>query len=420
MGLTWQRGSYPRFTPAALPLPTVSTRVSSTRARPLAVLACGALFVSGCATFDDSAANQTYSPAPELTPQAGPQPELPEAGGRPSPGADAGATPKPVPPPQGCTDYNPAVIETCLDTVSTVAALPSDGSTVGALAGERRSGRVLQVAPNTEPIELGKLDVDATGDGGLTGVAISPTYSEDQLVFAYVTTPSDNRVVRLAKGQPPKPVLTGIPKGATGNAGALTGDGKGSLLVATGDGGNAAAAADPNSLAGKVLRIDATGRPAADNPNAGSAVYSSGLSSPGGLCKAADGSRVWVTDRKPDKDVLYRVEAGTAMSTPTWTWPDRPGVGGCSDWADVLMVSTSATAGMQNLPVGKDGTVSGKPTASGNGQDGPAFGKLAGMDMLAPDMAVAGTVNKDGGQPVSSDDRVVLIVRQKGGGEGRD
>jgi len=400
----------------------VRTRLLRTRAWPLAVAASGALLLTSCARFDDTASEQTWSPAPELTPQAGPQPELPEAGGaRPGPPPGSQESRQEVPPPQGCTDFDPAVVETCLDTVSTVAALPGDGSSVGALAGERRSGRVLQVAPQTDPIELATLNVDAGGDGGLTGLALSPSYAEDQLVFAYITTAEDNRVVRFAQGQVPKPVLTGIPKGSTGNGGVLASDGKGALLVATGDAGNAAAAADPASLAGKVLRIDGTGQAAKGNPTEGSAVYSSGLHSPGGLCKSQDGARLWVTDRAPGRDVLFRLEPGRPLASPAWTWPDRPGVAGCSDWTDVIMVAASTAGNIQNLPVAEDGSVTGKPAISADGENGPTFGKLAGMDMITPELGVAGTINKDGGKPVSSDDRVVLFVRQQGGpGNGKD
>jgi hypothetical protein len=43
------------------------------------------------------------------------------------------------------------------------------------------------------------------------------------------------------------------------------------------------------------------------------------------------------------------------------------------------------------------------------------------MSMISPGLAVAGTINKDGGKPVSSDDRVVLIARSpSGGGSGKD
>ena len=87
-------------------------------------------------------------------------------------------------------------------------------------------------------------------------IVMSPTYSQDRLMYAYVSTPTDNRVIRIADGDIPKPILTGIPKGATGNMGALIFTSPTTLVVHTGDAGNPAQAADPGSLAGKVLRIE--------------------------------------------------------------------------------------------------------------------------------------------------------------------
>jgi glucose/arabinose dehydrogenase len=392
---------------------------------PLALLAGAALVLSGCAKFDDSAAGQTYSPAPELTPQQGPQPSLPEVGGEGPGGSRSPAPPTQtsVPPPQGCKDFDRMVIATCLDTVDAVAAIPGDGSSPSAFAGERRSGRIVQVTQGVDPAEFATLQVDASGDGGLTGLALSPTFGEDQLLFAYVTTPSDNRVVRIAKGQPPKPVLTGIPKGPTGNHGALVDDGRDALLVATGDAGNAAAAADPASLAGKVLRIDTSGGPAEGNPTAGSAVLASGLQAPGGLCRSDDGARLWVTDREADKDAVYRVQPG-ALTVPSWTWPDRPGATGCADFGTGLAVAMAVAGQMQDLPLGSDGSVGGKPVVRLDGTQGPdrkTFGRLAGVDMVNPQLAVVGTANKDGGKPISSDDRVFVLAPDRAAGQsGKD
>ncbi|MFJ1763368.1 PQQ-dependent sugar dehydrogenase [Amycolatopsis sp. NPDC088138] len=397
------------------------------RSALLAILACGALLPASCARFDDTAAGQTFSPAPVASPESPPEVQGPGADsggdGRQSRPGQPSAT---IPPPQGCKDFDETVIATCLDTVAAVAGLPGDGSTPSALAGERKSGRVMLATAGKDATEFAKLDVQADGDGGLTGLALSPSYVEDQLVFAYVTTAADNRVVRFAKGQAPKPVLTGIPKGATGNRGTLATDNRGALLVATGDAGNPNAAADPASLAGKVLRIDTSGKAAAGNPS-GALAVAAGLHAPGGLCASADGGRVWVTDRLADKDALYRVQAGRPLTAPAWTWTDKPGVAGCADFVDAngsVSVGTSLAGNLQNLPVTADGAVSGKPTISLDGKTGKppvTYGRLAGISMINPQMAVAGTVNKDGGSPVSSDDRVVLITPStSGGGNGKD
>lgn len=383
---------------------------------PWLLVAC-AILLSGCARFDDRAAGETFGPQPNLSAPAGPLPQLPEIDGSSGTGVPAPGVPRSsIPPPQGCADYDPAVIATCLDTVSAVAALPGDAAKPRALAAERKTGRVMEVAAGGVATQLAALSVDAVGDGGLTGLALSPTYTEDQLVFAYITTATDNRVVRFTQGQQPKPILTGIPKGATGNRGALLSDGR-ALLVATGDGGNPAAAADPNSLAGKVLRIDTSG-----NPAAGSRVFAAGLHSPGGLCKSANGSRLWVTDRAADHDALYRVQAGAPLTIPAWTWPDKPGVAGCLDAGQAIMVGMSGAGNLQSVPIAVDGSVSGRPEVILDGKNGPGYGRLAGLDPLDTKYAVAGTVNRDGGQPVSSDDRVVIIQIQPStsGGAGKD
>jgi glucose/arabinose dehydrogenase len=321
-----------------------------------------------------------------------------------------------VPPPKGCTDYNPAVIATCLNQVSAVAVLPGTANDPVGLAAERTTGRILRVHKGDNPAVVTTLQVDATGDGGLTGLALSPTYPEDQLVFAYVTTPTDNRVVMIAPGDAPKPVVTGIPRGTTDNRGVLAVDHKGSLLVATGDAGDPAAAADPNSLAGKVLRIDVNGQPASGDPNPGSPVIASGLVDPGGVCSTADGSRAWITDRTPTEDMLYRLQGNQiGLGAPAWTWPDKPGVAGCAAFGNGLMVATSTAGNVQNLSLNSDGSFTSKPTITLQGNQG--FGRLAGMDLLSSTTVMAGTVNRsDGGKPGSSDDRVIVIQRQPAGG----
>ncbi|MGH3432266.1 MAG: PQQ-dependent sugar dehydrogenase [Thermocrispum sp.] len=386
-----------------------------------AVTVCG-LVLTGCAQFDDSASDGEFRAAPELTPQRGPQPDLPEApGGSEGPGGavpGADGRPEEIPPPDGCKDHDPAVLGTCLDTVVAVAALPPVNGQPAALAAEQGTGRVLRVVKGRKPASFARLDVSAGGDGGLTGLALSPSYDEDGLVFGYVTTGSDNRVVRFAKGQKPKAVLTGIPKGRSGNRGALAVDGAGALLVATGDAGDAKAADNPGSLAGKVLRIDTSGKAADGNPKTGSRVLASGLHTPGGICAAADGERVWVTDRGPQADTIYLVERGKPLGTPVWSWNDKPGVAGCADAADGVSVAMSTDPGLHGLEVDDRGSVKGKPSVSFDEKSG--YGRLGGLNVYTQGLAVAGTVNKDGGDPVSSDDRVVLLPLNPAGGNDKD
>jgi glucose/arabinose dehydrogenase len=388
------------------------------------VLALGAVavLVSGCADFSDEAAPTNWQPAPTFTPEVAPQPQLPgESNGQGSQGNGGNGgqqDPASVPPPDGCKDFHQEVIATCLDPVTAVAMLPGTESDPVGLAAERTSGTIVRVQSGQAPQTVATLPVDASTDGGLTGLALSPTYAQDQLIFAYVTTPTDNRIVRIAPGDTPKPILTGIPRGSKDNRGVLALDHKGALLVATGDAGNPAAASDPNSLAGKVLRIDVNGSPAPGNPNPNSVVVASGLTDPGGVCSSADGSRDWVTDRAKAQDVLYRLTIGKPLGSPAWSWPDKPGVAGCVSFPNSVMVATSTAGNAQSLSLNADGSFAGSPQVSLNGAAG--YGRLGGLDLIGNSAALAGTVNKDGGAPVSSDDRVVLIFGASGPGGGQD
>jgi glucose/arabinose dehydrogenase len=363
--------------------------------------------LSGCVSFAEQPPPPSWTSQPQLEPEAGPDSG---SGGSGTGGRDGGGgngdrqPPTSIPPPQGCKDFHPAVIGTCMDTLGAVAPFPNSDPPAGLVA-ERKSGRVMQVRAGEDPAAVTTLPVDATTDGGLTGLALSPSYDEDQLVYAYITTATDNRLVRFTAGDSPKAVLTGIPRGSTGNRGTLMLDRAGALLLATGDAGNPALAADPKSLAGKLLRLDVLGKAAPGNPDPSSPVIAAGLHSPGGLCLGSDG-KPWVTDRAA-QDAIYRVEPGKALGNPAWSWPDKPGVAGCVVSPTVLMVATSTTGNLQNLPLNPEGVVTGKPTVGLADKDG--FGRLGGMAVVNATIALAGTVNKDGGTPVSSDDRAVLI-----------
>ena len=147
------------------------------------------------------------------------------------------------------------------------------------------------------------IPVDPTGDGGLMDIVLSPTYSQDRLMYAYVSTPTDNRVIRIADGDIPKPILTGIPKGATGNMGALIFTSPTTLVVLTGDAGNPAQAADPASLAGKVLRIE---QPTTVD-QAPQTTALSGMGAGGGMCIDPSDGSLYITDRTPTADRLQRI-----------------------------------------------------------------------------------------------------------------
>lgn len=367
------------------------------------------LLLVACAQFPEPSATG-FQANPPLG--AGPEP-TPQVPGDPTPpgGSTGGAPPSATSsaPPGPCEDPDPAVVATCLGTTAGVAVLPDGAS---ALVAERRTGRLLQVAPDTDPVVVDTVAVDGGADGGLLDVALSPSWAEDQLLFLYVTTPTDNRVVRLSPGDSPKPVLTGIPRGPSGNAGSLAFDATGDLLVATGSAGSATAAADPSSLAGKLLRVDPAGAAAPDNPTPGSPVLAVGVAAPGGVCTDATTGTSWVTDRTTGGDRLRAVVPGKGLGPEVWTWPDRPGVGGCAAVGGRVAVALSSGSALYVLTTSPENAVVGAPEVQAQG----TYGRLLGADVGPDGLVWVGTTNADGGTPVATDDRVVRI--QPSGGAG--
>lgn len=354
------------------------------------VLASGLL--AGCARFDDSASSP-FTPEPTFDgADIGPSEEQPPT-----------STTRPSGP---CIDPDPAVVATCLDPTAGLVALAD-----GALVAERRTGRILKVVPEQPAVEIASIPVDGSGDGGLSDIALSPTYGEDGLLYAYITTGSDNRVVRIAPGGPPKEILTGIPKGATGNRGALEFSTPERLMVLTGNAGNPGAADAPGSLAGKLLALD--------DPRSGGGVQPqtllSGIGAAGDVCRDST-EGVWITDRTVTEDRLQRL-GPDGVAVLAWTWPDRPGVSGCAATADGVAIALTEGKALA-LAAADPATraVTTAPTVFAQDKYGKLNGATAG-----PDGAVwVGTVNKDGGQPTPNDDRVVRIPPPAGGDGGPD
>jgi glucose/arabinose dehydrogenase len=194
------------------------------------------------------------------------------------------------------------VVATKLTAPVGLSLLP-DGT---ALVGERTTGRIVRVHPRAgEPVPTVRTlhGLDTSGDGGLLDLAVSPTFSEDGLIYAYVTTKTDNRVVDFTLHGPVTPVFTGIPKGRTGNTGRIVFGTDGDLYIGTGDAGHPALAVDPHSLAGKVLRVNAIGDTPSGNPVRTSPVWTSGHRIVNGLCTV------------PQTRWLLEVEAGTARTS---------------------------------------------------------------------------------------------------------
>lgn len=276
-----------------------------------------------------------------------------------------------------------------------------------ALVAERLTGAVKEVAVNAEPKVKVVIPVDPSGDGGLMDIVLSPTYSQDRLMYAYISTPTDNRVIRIADGDVPKDILTGIPKGVTGNLGALIFTSPTTLVVLTGDAGNPATAADRTSLAGKVLRIEQPTTVGQAPPT----TALTGMGSGGGLCIDPTDGSLYIADRTPTADRLQRITKDSTVST-VWTWPDKPGVGGCAAMDGTVLVNLINTT--QTVAVrlaAASGVVTGEPEVVRKDTHGHVWALR-----MSPDGNVWGaTINKTAGDAQKLDDVVFPLFPQGGG-----
>lgn len=166
-------------------------------------------------------------------------------------------------------------------------------------------------------------EVVATGEGGLLGLVADPT--NERVLFAYRTTARGNEVVRFDyDGERISNLATivgGIPAAASHNGGQLAFGPDGYLYIGTGDAEVANRAQDPGSLAGKILRVDKTGRAAPGNPFT-NRVWSMGHRNVQGMGWDSMG-RMWATEFGADAwDELNLIEPGR-----NYGWPIVEGAG---------------------------------------------------------------------------------------------
>jgi glucose/arabinose dehydrogenase len=281
-----------------------------------------------------------------------------------------------------------------------------------ALVGERTTGRILRVQPRPgQPVQTVRTltGLSTTGDGGLLDLALSPNYAEDNLIFAYVTTPTDNRVVDFTLTGPVTPVLTGIPRGATGNTGRIAFGPDGELFVGTGDAGVPANVDDQHSLAGKILRVTSIGRPAPGNPVAGSPIVLSGPHEVDGLCTDADGTVLLETESRPGAatDLVNELDPGAIRHVGAPPAASR-GIGGCAIESGVLYVASRDGHDLLGAPL--DTTANIATISKWTSYLVNRYGRLRTV-VAAPDGALwLTTSNRDGkGSPVADDERVLRI-----------
>jgi glucose/arabinose dehydrogenase len=187
------------------------------------------------------------------------------------------------------------------------------------------------------------------GEGGLMGVAFSPTWngSSDQEVFFMHTSGDGNRIAKMSftgtalSGY--TAIVTGIRKNRYHNGGRIRFGPDGYLYATTGDAQQSSLAQDQNSLNGKVLRVTKTGAAAPGNPF-GTRVYSYGHRNPQGLAWDAAG-RLWSSELgNSSQDELNLILPGR-----NYGWPTCEGscnVSGMTNPKQTWSVSSASPSGL--------------------------------------------------------------------------
>lgn len=296
-----------------------------------------------------------------------------------------------------------------------------------AIVTERDSKRVLLVDPDGgDPVVAGTIDEAAPqGEAGLLGVAVSPDFRRDRLVYLYVSTASDNRVVRAELGRDDtlgatEVVLDGIPLGSIHDGGRLEfGPDDGFLYVSTGETGVGELAQNRESLAGKILRITPDGEPAPGNPDEDSPVWTLGHRNVQGLAFDDDG-QLWASELGQSTfDELNLIERGD-----NYGWPEAEGRSPEESWTNPRVVWSTSEASPSGLAyadgqlwmAGLGGVRLWRvDVADGDATDPTDFfvgeyGRLRTV-VTAPDgMLWVTTSNRDGrGAPSDGDDRILLV-----------
>jgi glucose/arabinose dehydrogenase len=293
-----------------------------------------------------------------------------------------------------------------------------------ALVSERTTGRILRVPERggRPRVVMRVPGVDtAAGEGGLLGLAVSPAYRRDRRVYAYLTSPRDNRIVAFRLGGPVRPVLTGLARAYNHNGGRIAFGPDGKLYAGVGDAGDPALAQRRSSPNGKILRMEPDGRVPADNPFPGSRVWSLGHRNVQGLAWDRAG-RLWATEFgqnafdevnliRPGRNYGWPVvegrgdTAGGRYTNPLVTWPtSEASPSGAAIAGSTLYVAALRGERLWRVPL--RGARTGAPTALLDGR----YGRLRTVVRAPAGGLWVATSNRDGrGDPSAGDDRIVRV-----------
>ena len=279
---------------------------------------------------------------------------------------------------------------------------------------------------------------------GLLGIALDPSFAQNGFVYLYYSYAASggtrNRVVRMrdqaGRGTEETVLLDGIPGSDSHDGGRLRFGPDGKLYVTTGDAENGANAQSTATPAGKTLRINKDGSIPADNPFAGSPVWSLGHRNVEGIAWHPDTGALYATEHGPSNlfpDCCHD-EVNLIVAGANYGWPTVRGIAGDGRFRDPLVesggVETWAPSGATFLT--RPGPLRGSfvfGTLRGQhlhrivfGPDGKTiayqeklltnqYGRLRDVFEIGSGELLVLTSNRDGrGSPAADDDRVLLVT----------
>ncbi|QLH24312.1 sorbosone dehydrogenase family protein [Streptomyces sp. Rer75] len=300
-------------------------RLTPVLAAPALAATAALLLLTGCSTGDGrSPFEESSSPPPGKEGSKGGSPSSA------APSASESAAPK-----KGSAKVV-STLTTKLKSPWGLAPLPGGDL----LVSSRDTGKIFKVSADSgKKTELGSVPgVSPAGEGGLLGLAVSSDFGTDHMVYAYFTTDSDNRIVRMVYDDKrpagdqlgaPDTIFKGIPKGTIHNGGRIAFGPDKMLYAGTGESGERGLAQDMDSFGGKILRMTPDGEPVHGNPSADSVVYSYGHRNVQGLAWDTQ-KRLWASEFGQDTwDELNLIRPGK-----NYGWPEAEGKAGEKGFID--------------------------------------------------------------------------------------
>jgi glucose/arabinose dehydrogenase len=303
-----------------------------------------------------------------------------------------------------------------------------------------RSGQIRIIEDGvllTQPLFVFNSPFVSIGEGGLMGIVLDPDFMDNHYIYVMHTFTEDNqlfnRVVRLKEqnnsATVDKVLIDRIPGNRIHNGGRIKIGPDQKLYITTGDAGNAVLSQEPNSLAGKILRIELDGSIPEDNPFSGSPIYSLGHRNPQGL--------TWGSNQ-----ILYSSEHGSQgydeiniiLPGANYGWPlvqgnqaaidivvQRPLIYSGTDtwapsgiafiqqgpWSGKILVATLRGERLLALSLHEDGTEVERVEAFFQNE----FGRLREVVQAKDGSIYLTTSNQDGrGNPDRTDDKIIRLI----------